>query len=71
MVDSEIMNRELVPVECRWDLSSLYSSAEEWEKDFKKLDVLLAEYQSFRGRLSESAEILRQAFKAGDELSMV
>lgn len=61
---------ELDPAMC-WDLSPLYPSSDEWEKDLKRLPRLLKRFQSFQGRLGDSAETLRDAFAAGDELDQL
>ena len=51
---------EVAPGDC-WDLSSLYANNEDWEKDFKRVEGLIDTYETFRGRLSESAEVLAKA----------
>ena len=43
---------ELDPALC-WDLAPLYASCEDWEKDFRRLDSVLASFQRWRGRLGE------------------
>ena len=48
-----------------WDLDVLYRNIEDWEKDFDMIPVLAEKFASFRGRLHESPEILRQAIEAG------
>jgi oligoendopeptidase F len=54
-------NRSDVPSGDCWDLSSLYESDEAWEKDFKHVDSLIDTYETFRGRLDESAAVLAEA----------
>ncbi len=54
-------NRSDVPASDCWDLSSLYESDEAWEKDFKHVDSLIDTYETFRGRLGESATVLAEA----------
>ena len=67
-MESAIKNRsELNEKDC-WDLTALYASVEDWEKDFAKLDDLLAAFLTFKGRLAESPAVLRDAFRASDEL---
>lgn len=51
---------EVNPDDC-WDLTSLCPDDETWELDFKKLEEQIPTYETFRGRLSESAEVLRAA----------
>src|SRR5688572_2289873 len=47
--------RSQVKLADTWDLSSLYPSDAAWEKDFKKLEKQIATYETFRGKLAESA----------------
>jgi oligoendopeptidase F len=55
--------RDQVKPENTWDLSSLYSSDQDWEVDFKKLDGLIAGYAKFQGKLGESAKSLAACLK--------
>lgn len=41
-----------------WDLSSLFISPDEWNESYKQLEDSLAEYESYRGKLGESADDL-------------
>ena len=52
-----------------WDLEAMYASVDLWEEDFKKLPALADKYYSFKGRLAESASVLKAAIEADDELS--
>src|SRR5690606_12919990 len=52
--------RSKVKVEDTWDLSSLYKSDAAWEKDFHKLEGQIPTYETFRGRLGESAKVLAE-----------
>ncbi|MFK8111017.1 MAG: oligoendopeptidase F [Rubripirellula sp.] len=53
--------RNEVKPEDRWDLSSLYPNDKNWEADFEKLEQLIPKFETFRGRLGESAEVLAEA----------
>ena len=67
----KIAERSELPQESCWDLAPLYTSPEEWEKDFAKIDEYLERLMTFKGRLSESPETLKKAFEASDELSLL
>jgi oligoendopeptidase F len=41
-----------------WDLSSLFTSDEAWEAEFKAWEARIVEYAKFQGKLAESAESL-------------
>lgn len=61
MSTATLPDRKDVPVEDTWDLSSLYSSQEQWESDFAKLDSMIAGFEKYRGQLGSSVETLVQA----------
>ena len=50
--------RAEVKVEDTWDLSSLFSSDEAWEKAFEAWQKQIKGYAAFTGKLAESAEKL-------------
>ncbi|MFZ2654407.1 MAG: oligoendopeptidase F [Victivallales bacterium] len=60
--------RSKIPVEMTWDLDKMYTELPLWEKDFKSLDPLLADFMAFKGKLGTSAETLRDALKKSDAL---
>lgn len=64
----KLQERKDVPLEMTWDLESLYSSLDDWEADFAKLDSQLADFISFKGRLGESAAVLCETLKKDDAL---
>ncbi len=62
------VERSKIPVKMTWDLDKMYTGISKWEKDFKALDPLLAELMAFKGKLGNSAETLRDAFRRNDAL---
>ena len=50
--------RSEVPAQDRWDLSKLYTSDTDWEKDLTYLSEQEERILAFQGRLHESAEVL-------------
>ncbi len=60
-----------LPVEMTWDLSKMYKSVEDWEKDFKKINGLLRKFQKYRGHLADSPATLAEAFQAEDKLGFL
>lgn len=63
-----IPNRNEVPAKDKWDLSTLYKSDDEWEKDLSLIPSLSKEFVSFKGHLSESSQSLLSAVKAYEAL---
>ncbi len=57
-----------IPEHLKWNLELLYPSADDWEHDFSNIDVLLNEFQKYRGRIGESPSALERAYMAGDKL---
>ena len=60
-----------LPVEMTWDLTKMYPTNDDWEKDFRKIDGLVRKFQKFKGRLADSPATLAKAFQAEDELSFL
>ncbi len=63
-----IPNRNEVPAKDKWDLSTLYKSDDEWEKDLSLILSLSKEFVSFKGHLAESSQSLLSAVKAYESL---
>ncbi|RME26522.1 MAG: hypothetical protein D6800_06275, partial [Candidatus Zixiibacteriota bacterium] len=55
----------------RWDLSDIYADSAAWEADFSFLDKHLSDFESFRGRLGESATQLLSCLKLQDSLGLI
>ncbi|MDQ0298834.1 oligoendopeptidase F [Salibacterium salarium] len=60
--------REDVPKEWTWDLEDIFSTDEEWEKEFEAVKNLLPDITSFKGTLGESADNLYHCLKKQDEI---
>jgi oligoendopeptidase F len=63
MTTATLPLRNEVSADDCWDLSSLYADDQAWEADLKKLDQQIATFESFRGRLGESAAALAEALR--------
>ncbi|MEM6472184.1 MAG: M3 family metallopeptidase, partial [Planctomycetota bacterium] len=59
--------RSQVPQDDRWDLSALFESDDAWEKSFAELEQDVPTYESFRGRLGESADVLLEMLRFDSE----
>ncbi|MBD3369560.1 oligoendopeptidase F [Candidatus Fermentibacteria bacterium] len=55
--------RSEVPAEDRWDLSDLYASQEDWERDLARLKEFPDRIVRWKGRLDESPETLGSAIR--------
>lgn len=63
--------RHEVPEGDTWDLTSLYADTAGWEADFRKLDGLIPRFETFRGRLGESAAMLAEALDFDSDFDRV
>ena len=63
----ELKKRNEMNPEFQWDLSSLYKSDEEWEKDLTVLDDDVKKVAKYRGKLS-SAEKIRKYLDESTDL---
>ncbi len=68
MSNSTIPNRAEVPANDKWDLSTLYKSNEDWEKDLSLIPELLKNFTDFKGHLADSPETFLNALKAYEAL---
>ena len=54
----------------KWNLTDIYPSEEDWDKDFDWVKNKIGKYKSFVGKLCQSADILLQCLKFDDELNI-
>lgn len=63
--------RSEIPVELTWDLTTIYKTDADWEKDFSQVKAELPKLGAFKSRLSESGTTLLEAFQLRDALSQI
>lgn len=56
-LESQIPTREQIPTEYKWKLEHIYSTDEDWEKDYKKLEGMLPKAEIYKGKLGELKEL--------------
>lgn len=61
--------REEIDSKYKWDIESMYKNNEEWEKDFKKVKILIDELALFKGNVVTNADNLYRLLRLKDELS--
>ncbi|MBR4449530.1 MAG: oligoendopeptidase F [Treponema sp.] len=71
MANHEIPARDKVSASDKWDLSTLYKSDGDWEKDLAKIMPLAKKVAEFKGKLGDSGETLLKALKAWEELNKI
>ncbi len=66
-----IPQRSEVASENKWSIEDLYSTDEEWEREFNGAGEYAAKVASYKGQLCTSAEKLLEYLKLDDELSLL
>jgi len=64
-----LKKRDEIPVEFTWDLESIFSTNDDWERDFQALQQRLPELEALKGTLSQSGQMLLAVLQKRDELS--
>ena len=65
---SQIPKREEIDEKYKWNLTDIYKSDEDWEKDFTWIDENIKNYSVFEGKLGNSAEDILACFKFDEEI---
>ncbi len=64
---SELVKRENIENKYKWDLTQMFKSDEDWEKEFQRLESLTLKIKSYEGKLGNSAQILFDALEFSDK----
>lgn len=59
MTVKDIAERKDVPENDKWDLATLFSSDESWEKLYKQVENEINDYELYKGKMGESLESFR------------
>lgn len=68
MATSAIPNRKDVPARDKWDLSTLFTSDDDWEKSLASIPALTKKLAAYKGTLGASKEQLLGALKSMETL---
>ncbi|KXZ40553.1 oligoendopeptidase F [Alkalithermobacter thermoalcaliphilus JW-YL-7 = DSM 7308] len=49
--------------EYTWDLTKIYKTDKDWERDYKRLEQMIPEIEKYKGRLSNSSKDMKNALK--------
>ena len=47
----------------QWSVDKMYTSKEQWEEDFKQVDILSDQFTKLNGEFTKSGDSLLEAFK--------
>ncbi|MBT2690604.1 oligoendopeptidase F [Bacillus sp. ISL-47] len=62
------IKREDVPKNQKWDLTALFETKDEWEKESQAVSEELSSVTKYKGRLHESAKVLMDCLEAKEKL---
>jgi oligoendopeptidase F len=65
---SGLLERSEIDEKYKWDLSDIYESVEDWEKDYDWIKRNLSQYENYAGKLNSSSTTLLQCLKFNDTL---
>ena len=63
--------RNEVDEKFKWAINDIYATDELWSKDLEKLKGYIEKLPTFKGRLSESADVLFEFFQVCDEIAVL
>lgn len=66
-----LQKREDVKEVDKWDLTPMYASYEDWEKDIQKVTDSVKEVAAFKGRIMESSSTLYEFYLAYDKMNRI
>lgn len=68
---STLPKRNEVPVELTWDLTTIYATEADWEKDFAFVESQIPVLASYKGRLRRSGRILLEFKKLSESVDQI
>jgi oligoendopeptidase F len=69
--NNRLVGRDELPEEYKWRIEDLYSSEEEWEKDYIRVRSLIPELEKYRGKLGSSGEELLACLELKDRMDQI
>jgi oligoendopeptidase F len=54
----------------KWDLSQMYARPEQWEDDNKKIEAMVADFESRKGTTGESPQKLLETLRLRDRINI-
>jgi len=68
VMGQQLKERSEIADKYKWDLSALYKSDADWDKDFQAVDAMIPTMKGFEGKVSKSPDDLLAFYKASEEL---
>jgi oligoendopeptidase F len=70
LLSSAISSRDEIEEKYKWDITHIYKTDYEWEKDFKWVENQISGYTKFQGTLADSADNLLSCLQFNDEVGI-
>ena len=67
----ELPNRDEVALQDTWDLTYLFETDDDWTASLEKLASQVERYESFKGRLSDSPDVLADCLQFDGDLERI
>src|SRR6476646_1532897 len=64
------LERSTIEDKYKWDLTKMYSSQQDWETHYKKLEGMIDEFAGKKGKVGESDASLMDALKLRDQINV-
>jgi len=68
MSSKNVKQRKEIDDRFKWDIEAMYTPEAKWQEDFDASLKAASEYGRFKGRLGESAAVLKEALKEKDQI---
>lgn len=68
---NQIPQRADIADKYKWNLDLIYPNLDAWEKDFQYVSVNYQKLESYKGRLSESGDILYECLKQQEDIDLI
>jgi oligoendopeptidase F len=59
--------RSEIPEQYKWDASHIYTSMDDWNADYAKVEAVIPELAAFEGRMGESAAVLKEFIQTTED----
>lgn len=64
------LERSAIEEKYKWDLSKMYTSQQDWESHYKKVEAMIADFAARTGKVGESSRALLDALKLRDQINV-
>lgn len=68
---SNLLTRDKVEEQYKWNLKDLYADRDAWTNDFKQLEEKVPQFEAFRGKIATNASMLYDCLKFDDDVSLL